>query len=81
MTEQMYSAEAERYLVNSAIAAVELSFVANLKPRIFIDGDHWCCLWGEDLQDGVAGFGKSPILAIYDFNRAMESQLPSRGAV
>ena len=27
------------------------------RPRIFIDGNHWCALYGEDLQNGVAGFG------------------------
>ena len=25
------------------------------KPKIFIDGDQWCCLYGENIQDGVAG--------------------------
>ena len=24
------------------------------------DGDQWCCLLGDNLQDGIAGFGKSP---------------------
>lgn len=71
----MHSAEAERYLTDAAITAVELSFVASLKPRIFIDGNQWCCLWGENLQDGVAGFGDSPMLAIYDFNHAMQQPL------
>ncbi|MGA2159878.1 MAG: hypothetical protein ABSG90_11755 [Dehalococcoidia bacterium] len=40
-----------------------------LKPRIFIDGDMWCALYGENLQDGVAGFGKSPELAYWDFDK------------
>lgn len=31
-----------------------------LKPRIFIDGNKWCALYGDNLQDGVAGFGDSP---------------------
>jgi len=28
--------------------------------RVFIDGDHWCAVLGEDLQDGLAGFGNTP---------------------
>lgn len=40
------------------------------KPRLFIDGDRWCALYGEDLQSGVAGFGSSPEKAYWDFDRA-----------
>ena len=39
------------------------------RPRIYIDGDVWCVLYGDNLQDGVAGFGRSPALAVADFNR------------
>jgi len=38
------------------------------KPRLFIDGNQWCALFGENLQDGVAGFGDSPYLAMQDFD-------------
>ena len=41
-----------------------------LKPRLSIDGNQWCALHGENLQDGVAGFGDSPELAYLDFDRA-----------
>jgi len=40
-----------------------------LRPRIFIDGNKWCALYGQNLQDGVAGFGDSPELAYQDFDR------------
>jgi hypothetical protein len=46
-----------------------------LKPRIFIDGNMWCVLYGENLQDGVAGFGKSPELACQDFDKNWLSEL------
>lgn len=39
-----------------------------LKPKIFIDGDRWCVLYGEDIQSGICGFGKSPYLAIKDWS-------------
>lgn len=41
-----------------------------LRPRISIDGNQWCALYGENLQDGVAGFGDSPELAAWDFDKA-----------
>lgn len=38
------------------------------RPAIYIDGDMWCALYGEDLQAGVAGFGESPEKAMADFD-------------
>lgn len=40
------------------------------RPHIFIDGDRWCALYGNNIQDGVCGFGKSPDEATYAFDRA-----------
>lgn len=39
-----------------------------LKPRIFMDGDQWCALYGDNLQDGVAGFGDTPAQAAIQFD-------------
>ncbi len=50
-----------------------------LRPRLSIDGDQWCALYGENLQDGVAGFGASPYLAFRAFDRAWEKELLPRG--
>lgn len=44
------------------------------RPAISMDGDQWCALYGENLQDGVAGFGKSPALAMSAFDKAWLSQ-------
>jgi hypothetical protein len=49
------------------------------RPALSIDGDQWCALYGDNLQDGVAGFGPSPAHAMQDFNRvwyAMLRQMP-----
>lgn len=54
---------------NAAIEAEEYNLVALLKPEIKIDGNMWCVLWGENLQDGIAGFGETPYLAVLDFNK------------
>ena len=39
-----------------------------LRPAIYPDGNQWCCLYGVDLQSGVAGFGDTPELATKDFD-------------
>lgn len=46
------------------------------RPSLSIDGDKWCALYGEDLQNGVVGFGKSPELAMLAFNQAWWRKLP-----
>lgn len=45
------------------------------RPKLTIDGDQWCALYGENLQEGVAGFGKSPVDAMADFDRNWEAKL------
>lgn len=39
-----------------------------LKPQLSIDGNQWCALHGENLQEGNAGFGDTPELAYRDFD-------------
>lgn len=48
------------------------------QPRLSIDGNMWCALFGVDLQDGVAGFGKSPELALQDFDKNWRLQWTPR---
>ena len=45
------------------------------RPRISIDGNQWCALYGANLQDGVAGFGASPAEAMWDFDRHWAAKL------
>ena len=52
------------------IQSTEYNLVALLQPRIFIDGNTWCVLYGENLQDGVAGFGETPYRAVLGFSAA-----------
>jgi hypothetical protein len=49
------------------------------KPNLSIDGDMWCALYGDNLQDGIAGFGKTPELAYADFDK--EWIKPLKGVV
>lgn len=43
--------------------------VLGLKPMQ--DGDMWCLLWGDNMQTGVAAFGRTPYDAILEFEKAM----------
>lgn len=61
----------EMYHYERMIAANETSEYtkfALLRPKIFMDGDQWCCLYGEDLTTGIAGFGDTPHKAVLDWN-------------
>jgi len=46
----------------------------HLLPRLFPDGDRWCALYGDDLQCGLAGFGKTPEGAMADFDYAFRTK-------
>jgi hypothetical protein len=39
------------------------------KPKVFRDGDAWCALYGDNIQEGVCGFGDTPANAVHDFNQ------------
>jgi len=39
------------------------------KPKVYPDGNKWCALYGDDLQNGVCGFGDTPDEASRDFNK------------
>jgi hypothetical protein len=45
----------------------QLMHISELKPGFTKDGDEYCFLYGSNLQEGVAGFGKSPFDAAADF--------------
>ena len=56
--------ENNRY--NSMIEQVYIIFNA-VSPTLQIDGDEWCCRYGDDLMSGIVGFGKSPHEAIMNW--------------
>ena len=41
-----------------------------LRPRMYPDGNQWCALYGDNLQEGVAGFGDTPSKAALAFDLA-----------
>lgn len=48
------------------------------KPKISIDENQWCALYGDDLQNGVAGFGRSPEEAMWDFDKNWRAVLQEK---
>lgn len=59
----------------------ELTWPSNIyRPRLTIDGDQWCALYGDSLEDGVAGFGSSPHAAYRDFNKQWYTELAVNAA-
>lgn len=51
-----------------------------LRPTISLDGNKWCALYGDNLQDGVAGFGDTPEEAFRDFDKNWREQRIGVGA-
>ena len=39
--------------------------------RVYPDGLAWCALWGENIQEGVCGFGDSPEGALAEMMRGL----------
>jgi len=48
----------------------ELDLIEKLKPTFSKHGNQYCYLYGEDLMQGIAGFGDTVAKAMSDFCRA-----------
>jgi hypothetical protein len=79
VTEAVHAANISHYVESAAtlmvyeVANVMKAYAtpsAIYRPTIRLDGTEWCALYGENLQDGVAGFGTTPEAAMLDFDRA-----------
>lgn len=66
--------EAKMIQLNESCA---MNLFSILKPYLSKDGNQWCVLYGENLQEGIAGFGDSPFLAIIDFNKSFNATIPN----
>lgn len=66
-----------RHNEQMTILSIELDFklFSMLKPKLTKDGDEWCCMYGEDLMSGIAGFGKTPQKAITDWTNAWYKEI------
>jgi len=50
-----------------------------LHPLLFKDGDNYCCILGPNLQEGVAGLGKTPEQAIQDWDKNLTQRIKLMG--
>ena len=78
--EDKMSETAEDINIEISAQTRDYNLVSLLKPSIKIDGDMWCILYGENIQDGVVGFGDGPIKAVYDFNKNWDKVLTTKHA-
>lgn len=60
------------------VAAEQMRPCVLFRPKIYIDGDQWCALYGDNLQEGIAGFGRSPSDAMHDFDKSYHAMLKAR---
>jgi hypothetical protein len=65
-----WNTEVERQITAQVLRAPHVL----MRPAIFPDGNAWCALYGEDLQEGVAGFGDTPEAAAADFDKNWNTQ-------
>ena len=64
-------------LEGTIIENAEMNLVRLFNAKLSLDGNMWCWLHGENLQDGIVGLGKSPYLAALDFNKNFRKELTS----
>jgi hypothetical protein len=43
------------------------TLIKALGVKVFLDGNMYCCLQGENIQEGIAGFGETPAIAVKRF--------------
>ena len=63
-----YLMEAASCESQAAQAKQQVTLVAALGLVPYKDGAKWCVLWGENIQNGICGFGDTPSEAIHSFN-------------
>lgn len=59
----------EKKMMDYAEAFLKQSPSVIYRPKITKDGNMYCCLFGDNLQDGIAGFGETPEKACSEFDR------------
>jgi len=55
-----------------------IMLVQRLGAKITKDGDEYCCLYGDNIQEGICGFGKNPYLAALDFRKEFLARKEAR---
>lgn len=71
-----WNAASEAYATEQARRAPHVL----MRPAVFVDGNAWCALYGENIQEGVCGFGSTPAEAAADFDKNWLTQTLPEGA-
>ncbi len=65
-----FSWAAQHLQEDTSIVSEELTRPSIIfRPKVFQDGNKFCCLYGDDLMQGIAAFGDSPDEACREFDR------------
>ena len=64
----IFNRQVETEVLRQDVAREQMRPFYLLRPRMFQDGDQWCVLYGDNLQDGVAAFGDTPAKAATQFD-------------
>jgi len=67
VTQAGYSWQMAAGMAESVVIEQKRPFML-LKPKLFPEGNQWCALYGENLQDGVCAFGDTPDAASKQFD-------------
>lgn len=65
----LYADRQHEAAMTNLITEAEMKLFVLLKPSLKKDGDKWCVLYGDNLQEGISGHGDTPYLAILNFNK------------
>jgi hypothetical protein len=66
------------YAVQRATEEYERPCVV-FRARLYLDGNSWCAVVGDDLVTGCAAFGESPDIAMRNFDKAWFEKSPDAG--
>ena len=61
--------------MNRLIEAEEYNLFSILTPLLCRDGNQWCCLYGDNIQVGIVGFGDTPHEAVIDWSKSWNKSI------
>ena len=73
---ELFQRQAELLAMEADGADKRRLWAVILGAKLFRDGNQWCALYGENIQDGVCGFGPTPAAALNAFEHAMYAERP-----
>lgn len=60
--------------IKTAMFGRDMLIFHNLNPKFSRDGNQYCFLYGENLHDGIAGFGDTVEQAMLNFIKAIKEE-------